>query len=430
MQQFARFSLRCLSARGALPVALLIALAVRLAAAHWWEARLPQGQRFAFGDSHGYWYLAQQLAEGEPYQYGSPDARIFRTPGYPVLLAALFVAVGDHDPPTLWARWLSVACGLGSVAAVYWLARQLFGALAGILAALCAALSPGAICMSVVLLSEAPCCPLLVAHVAAGVAAWNADTSPRAYGWATASGLLVAGASLMRPSCLLLPAFTLLAGLCCCPQRGKQVRLGVVVLLATAAGMLPWWVRNYAVAGRFVATTLQVGASLYDGIGPQATGRSEMSFVAPFTAAERAAPPRAGEPFEVRLDRRFRQAALAYAGAHPMHVLGLMPAKLWAYCAPWPGEAAAGWTVRAVFAAGFVPVLCLAVLGARRARPWNWPVAACLAPTIYFLCLHLVFVSSMRYREPPWLALLPLAGSEMLRWLQSLAGTSPAADPD
>lgn len=119
MQRFARLSLRCLSARGTLPAVLLTALAVRLVAASWWEARLPAGERFAFGDSHGYWHLAQQLAAGEPYQYGSPDARIFRTPGYPVLLAAFFSVVGDRDPPALWARWLSVACGVGSVAAVY-----------------------------------------------------------------------------------------------------------------------------------------------------------------------------------------------------------------------------------------------------------------------------------------------------------------------
>lgn len=284
--------------------------------------------------------------------------------------------------------------------------------------------------MSVVLLSEAPCCPLLVAHVAAGVAAWQAPTPSRAYGWAIASGLLAAGASLMRPSCLLLPAFTLAFGWCCSAERGKQLRLGCVVLLALAAGMLPWWVRNCAVAGRFVATTLQVGASLYDGIGPQATGRSEMSFVAPFTAAERAAPARPGEPFEVRLDRRFREAALTYAAAHPAHVLRLVPGKLWAYCAPWPGEAAASWPVRAVFGLGYLPMLCLIVFGAARVRPWSWPVAACIAPFFYFLCLHLVFVSSMRYREPPWLALLPLAGNAVLSWLRALAGSAPAAHLD
>src|SRR5690349_21325903 len=84
---------------------LPLALAVRLAAGAWWEARLPEGRRFGFGDSDGYWRLAQSIVAGEPYQYGSPDARVFRAPGYPLLLAGLFELVGS-DPPVMWARAL------------------------------------------------------------------------------------------------------------------------------------------------------------------------------------------------------------------------------------------------------------------------------------------------------------------------------------
>src|SRR5690242_685447 len=77
---------------------LAVALAARVAAGFWWQARLPEGTQFFFGDSDSYWRLGQALARGEPYEYLSPDAQVLRTPGYPLLLAAMFRVLGDHAP--------------------------------------------------------------------------------------------------------------------------------------------------------------------------------------------------------------------------------------------------------------------------------------------------------------------------------------------
>src|SRR5687768_8419996 len=79
---------------------LAAALALRLGAGWWWESRLPAGTRFGFGDSEGYWELARAIARGGPYEYGPLKYKVFRTPGYPLVLAPLFVV--GREPPVMW----------------------------------------------------------------------------------------------------------------------------------------------------------------------------------------------------------------------------------------------------------------------------------------------------------------------------------------
>ncbi len=175
--------------------------------------------------------------------------------------------------------------------------------------------------------------------------------------------------------------------------------------------MLPWWVRNYRVTGHFVPTTLQAGASHYDGWNPQATGASDMRFVPEFAEAQRKsdADRGAGDGFEYRLDRRFRQAAWNWACANPGRVVQLAAVKfmrLWNF---WPNEPSfAAWPVRLVVLVTYVPLLLLAALGARRASG-GWIGVLCWLPAVYFSLLHIVFVSSIRYRQPAMLGLIVLA---------------------
>src|SRR3972149_2045621 len=92
-----------------LALVVLLALVVRLVFVAWWtHAHEPQG--FEFPDSAGYWELGQRLAAGEPYRVGSPDRRVYRAPGYPLLLAAMFRVVGEGAPP---AGGRGVGAGLG-----------------------------------------------------------------------------------------------------------------------------------------------------------------------------------------------------------------------------------------------------------------------------------------------------------------------------
>ncbi|HVC92512.1 MAG TPA: glycosyltransferase family 39 protein [Pirellulales bacterium] len=388
-----------------LALLLAIAFAARVAAGVWWQSRLPQGTRFAFGDSQTYWTLGQQLAHGEPYQYGSANASVFRMPGYPLLLAALFRVVGD-DPPVVWARGLGALLGTMAVGCVYWLGRQVLEPPTALLAAGMAAIYPGAVATSVFVLSEAAFCPLMVAQLAAWVATWQASDPRRARTWAAGAGVLAALATLVRPSWLTFVPFGIVVAMFIDRPRSRLLRLGLVMLAGMAVTMSPWWIRNWRLVGRFVPTTLQMGASLYDGLNPRADGSSQMSFVPEFDALEREQHG-AGVGFEYRLDRRLFRASLAWAAGHPRRVIELAGVKFVRLWNVWPNDAGnRGWAIRLVTLLSYVPILGLGLAGVWHQRGRGWPIALCWLPAVYLTLLHVVFVSSIRYREPAMLVLL------------------------
>jgi len=410
---------------------LTLALGVRVGAAVWWQCRV--GDTFFFGDSESYWFLGRAIAEGKPYEYGSPDARIFRAPGYPLVLAPLFV-FGGADPPILWARWLGAALGTAAVGGVGWIAWRLFGARAAVAAALFAAIEPGAVAMSVMVLSEALFCPLMVLHLALWIAAsWSpepaaaAQSDPARRQGLLRQGLLAAGAglaagaaTLTRPSWLLFAPAGVLASLAWSRGRARQGRIGAILLAAMAAAMAPWWIRNYGVVGRFVPTTLQVGASLYDGWNPRATGASDLSVVEPLARQERLRQASAANelpPYEYRLDRRLREEAIAWARENPGQALRLAAVKFLRVWNVWPNEPGlSAWPVRLAILLTYVPIVLLAAAGAARTLRRGWPYALCWLPAVYFTALHMVFVGSIRYRVPAMLMLAVLAGGAAGNW--------------
>jgi 4-amino-4-deoxy-L-arabinose transferase-like glycosyltransferase len=409
-----------------LAVVLVVALGLRLAAGAWWQTRI-EG-RFLFGDSQSYWDLAGTIAQGEPYQLGQDRARVFRTPGYPLLLAPIFLLGGDQ-PPVFWARALSAVLDTLAVGGVGWLAWRLFDGRAGLLAAAVAALYPGSIAVGVLVLSEAPFCPLMLLNLGLWMAAWESPVPWRAGGLALTAGLAAGLASLVRPSWLLFLPFALAVGLAAGRPRRRHLLLGAAMLAGLVLAMAPWWVRNARVTGRFVPTTLQVGASLYDGWNPQASGASEMSFVESFAAQERgrgdAGSPAAEESFEVRLDHRLRQEALAWAREHPGRVVGLALVKLGRMWNVWPNDAGmSSWPIRLAMAVFYVPIVLSALLGAAATIRRGWPYVLCWLPAVYFSLIHMVFVSSIRYRQPAMLALIVLGAGAVSQWMgQRAEGT-------
>jgi len=463
---------------------LALALGIRLVAASGWQARLADERAFAFGDSGSYWVLAQRCVRGESYRYGIDQSCAFRTPGYPLLLAALFWCVGD-DPPVLVGRWLGCVCGVVAVGLVMRLGLQLFNRTTACVAGLLASLLPDAVGMSIWVLSEAPFVPCMMGQLSCWVAAERAGSGRRWWGWMILAGIANGLAILMRPSWLLfVPMVAGLSGLACCfgllgvgtktsrraasvglpsgpaepPVRqdgadteadlvnraSERLRLGgwnspsrslaqqSPRILATAGGMLlvtslvllPWWIWTYRQTGTWVVTTLQTGASLYDGLRPGADGSSDMRFVEPMfrslLAQEAVSPPPAGSPpLEVRFDRYLHAQAVAWAKANPAEVVRLTGIKFMRMWSPWPHAAELqSWPVRATVLIGYVPILIAALWAVHVTWRWGWNYWLCWLPAIYFTGLHLIFASSIRYRQPAMVCLVVLAAATLTQLYQ------------
>ena len=413
------------SSSRSLILVLLLALTVRLLAASWWQARLPSPVAFAFDDSESYWVLAQAIAAGEPYRFG--DDMVFRMPGYPLVLAPLFVVAGT-DCPVGPARWLGALFGVGAVAGVIALTSRLTSnARASIAAGAIAAFYPGAIGSSILVLSEAPFMPLMIWQIVLS-AAWLTSTSPVVRRRLTLGiGLVGGAATLVRPSWILFtPCLAIFLAVVALPPVRYRERLSAVaqVFIVMVLVLLPWWIRNGVVVGRWVPTTLQVGASLYDGWNPNATGASDMRFVRSFRDAQRAADHSAqiestGPAFEVRLDHRMRRAAMNWAREHPTDVVRLAFVKAGRMWSPWPHASEVGrGLMRGLM---IVSYLCL-VAGALRGVGHVWGdrrrgtsriILLCLAPALYLTVLHMIFIGSVRYRQPALLPIMAIAAMSL-----------------
>jgi hypothetical protein len=424
---------------------LATALVLRVAAAFFWQQLADaEGRLFRFGDSETYWILAEKLADGQPYDYAGVDSRIFRAPLYPLFLVP--AASWNGRAGVMTARLSGAILGTVVVGILMRAAYQLAGMVASLATGILATVYPGAIGMSIFVLSEAIFCPLMMLSLLA----WRAGESERGWwpGRAMLAGAIGGLACLARPSWLLWPG--LLAAGILCREVGFRLRrvLGGEPRLPAWQGreprpwselcyfslgmilaMSPWWCRNYLVTGRFVPTTLQVGASLYDGLHEGATGSSDegMAFSLPFEIALRAEERQAtriegsravnaskkneGDVFEWKLNRALFWAAIHWANENRSAACRLALIKFRKMWSPWPtAEELGGVGIRIAESLVYVIILLLAVIGLWTSRGKRAGIAIYVYPTLYFAALHLVFVGSVRYRQPAVLALCVVAG--------------------
>ncbi|HOA51319.1 MAG TPA: glycosyltransferase family 39 protein [Thermogutta sp.] len=405
--------------RMCLVVVFLAALAVRVVAAVAWEWHF--GPRFVFGDSESYWHLARCLAHCQPYRFGD-FGTVFRTPGYPALLAPLFWFF--DSPPTLAARIEGSLLGaIGALVTAIW-AGNLFGSRARWLAGLIMAFHPEMVLSSILILSEGGFLPVWLVHLLVlSQALSRTHAAKTAWKEWFLAGCLVGLATLIRPAAILwLPFCATVTITFFTRQRLQLVILWAVCLLAFGLTMSLWWVRNYRVTGRWILTTTQAGPTLYDGLHPGATGASDMSFVPnKFRELQQSRPDARPIDLELEFDRRLSAEAIRWAWSHPRQVVSLAIVKFRRLWNPFPNDPGFNvWPINLIVAGCLLGVLVLGLAGCLKFKSIGWPVAVCWLPAVYVTLLHVIFVASIRYRWPAIPGLIVLGAGFLAETIQGI----------
>jgi len=379
-------------------------------------------------DQREYLALGRNLYSGQGLKFFDPrfadDVWAYRTPAYPVLVAACRGNVRA-------VRVVQALVDTSTVLAAYLLARRWLAGGPSLFAAAVVAVNPFLIYFTGLILTETLFTAMLAWGMVLVVGAGGEGTSRRhgreesaggdeSVGWAGTGrwllGVVVLAASvLVRQSAIGLPLVVSLAAAVVNRGRGTPYHrrwplpVGATVVLVTFLVLLPWAWRNCRVLGEWVWTATNGGITLYDGFNPDATGASDQTFVA--TMPELRPMGELGRSeYLSGLARQFvRQQPRRAAELAAIHL-----ARMWS---PVPlSQEYGGWKYRTVGLLYTVPLFLLAFLGLVRdpAGGGGLPRAAKVLlsiPAIYFTAVHMLSVGSLRYRVPAEPPMAVLAAS-------------------
>ena len=372
------------------------------------------------GDALWYHLVANNLADGHgyavPFQFVGPDDVRFGVGADPVptafhlpLFSTVLAAFSLVGLDTQTAHML-VGCGLGALTVVLvgLVGRRVGGDTAGLVAAGLAAVYPPLVMNDSVLLSESLTGPTVASAL---LAALRLRERP-ALGRALVLGLAIGLAALNRSEALLL--VVLLGAPALLPARG--VRLGAVVVLATAVTIAPWVIRNVTTFDRSVFLTTGDGSvfkgancpTTYRGGG---TGSWDIRCLAGYRV------PRD----ESVLSERWRDEAVDYASDNAGRVPVVVAARVARTFALYPlprrqvqdlvfiegRPRALVWIALAAYAA----LVVLALVGTAALTPRLGLIAILLAPVVMVIVTSALGYGTWRFRQAAEVALVVLAAA-------------------
>jgi 4-amino-4-deoxy-L-arabinose transferase-like glycosyltransferase len=285
-----------------------------------YAARPPQ----QLHDQLFYLYYGQRIALGLGYttKVGEPTA--YYPIGYPATLAALFALLIHTPLPDNFIRtaaFFQVVIGSATAVLAYLVARRLFDATVGLLAALWIAVFPNLIYHTGTFLSETLF--NFVVFAALTVLFWSGWRRGAVAPWRLlVFGGLLGFSALVRPISLLflplLPAVWLWGG----AGWRRALTQTALVFAVTAAVIAPWTIRNIVVMKSPILVSANLGDDLCIGHHPNATGHFELPdyCFAGYQGLK-------GPEFEVRRNDETTRKAIRFAVHNPGAELRLLSRK-------------------------------------------------------------------------------------------------------
>ncbi len=253
-----RFSLKnpTTRARVLLAIVILVALVIRVG---FWVAVVGFDHP-GWGDEPDYHIIATHIADGEGFRGPAGHPTACRPPLYPIVLGGLYRITGP-DPDA--GRVFQIVLGVLIVFLVYLLAARIFSRKVALLAAALAAINPGLVYLSALLMTENLYTALLLALVLLMVTEHRSDRV--SYARFAVAGVLAGLCCLARPMALLfallVPAVTLFLGR---GDVGRRVRASAVLLVVAVLVIAPWPIRNRVTLGEWVTFTTHGGITFYE----------------------------------------------------------------------------------------------------------------------------------------------------------------------
>lgn len=354
----------------------LFALAIRV----FYAATL--GHKPLSGDEIHFDAVAWNLARGNGFAIspGRPTAYVF--PLHPIFLSIPYALFG-HD--ITLARFFQAVLSSLSCVLIYILAMQIYksGSFARI-AGIISSVYPGLIIYSARLLNETL---LIFFLLLCFMVYYHAMQSGRGL-LCFLSGLLAGSAVLVRGEFVLL---MLALGLWMI--RVWRWRKGSLFLLALAAGLFPWVIRNYFAFGSFPLLSTRAGTTFYNSYFLSDKGFG-------FNQFEQLGPDFYKLESEVEQQRYLIAKTLAFIMENPLKAASTVPIKVLMTYYPFDGR----WYPLPLFSRynlAFVLVATLFFLGAlwtiKRKEVALYPF---LFPFITIACVNAIFYGKPEYRIP------------------------------